>query len=185
MIKFQLSHLEDNVLGLWFRLLRQGSGEDLEKWKSPPLLRLKKENLLDSGTCLLSYEKFFSTLDLQPLHWGGGYWGRGCFPPLEVSRFLPSQTKYIQYSCVNIRRFDLEYLDLKYLVTEPFSLVIRVRPHDFYSRLLQYIKDSEILLSHFSYTLVLNQTQFNVRVTFSIILFSNSITKLTARFIIY
>ena len=65
MIKFQLSHLEDDVLRLWLRLLRQGSGEDLKKWKSPPLLRLEKENVLDSGTCLLSYEKFFCTLYVE------------------------------------------------------------------------------------------------------------------------
>ena len=41
----------------------------------------------------------------------------------------PNQTKYIQYSCVNISRFDLKYLDLKYIVTDSFSLVIRVHPH--------------------------------------------------------
>ncbi len=48
-----------------------------------------------------------------------------------------------------------------------------------------YKERSEILLSHFLYTLILNQTLLNVHVTFSVILFSNSITKLTARFIIY
>ena len=94
---------------------------------------LKCHSALEFSFLLLTHS-YFSTAQSMYIALFQKYiaCGRRYFPPLEVSRVPPKPNQiYSVFSCDSLELIDLENIDK----IQP-SLVIRVRPHDFYKLLL-------------------------------------------------